>query len=119
MKVIQQLIGHFWERGALTPEEAHYLVEHGFIRAEELEGYGPWAQAWAEATRAVGLLRDTLGERLIVHCTLSGRARLLDLWAWAKEHRLRHLDATREDEADGDCVSLSSIGRDGSGRSAS
>jgi hypothetical protein len=41
MKVIQQLIEHFWARGALTTDEAHYLVEHGFITAEELQGYEP------------------------------------------------------------------------------
>src|SRR4051794_6105077 len=41
MKVLQQHIQHFWQRGALTPEQAHYLVEHGFVRAEDLADYEP------------------------------------------------------------------------------
>ncbi|MFN4260044.1 MAG: hypothetical protein ACK4RK_12180 [Gemmataceae bacterium] len=41
MKVIQQLIEHFWQRGALTLVEAHYLVEHGFVLPEDLDGYVP------------------------------------------------------------------------------
>jgi hypothetical protein len=39
MKVLNQLVRHFWDRGALSEDQAHYLVEHGFIRAEELENY--------------------------------------------------------------------------------
>jgi hypothetical protein len=41
MKVLQQLIKHFWDRGSLTMDQAHYLVEHGFIRCRELENYEP------------------------------------------------------------------------------
>ncbi len=32
---------------------------------------------------------------MTVHCTLSGEARLRDLWSWAKRVGVRHLDATR------------------------
>jgi hypothetical protein len=39
MKVISQLVKHFWQRGALTASDADYLVDHGFIRADELAGY--------------------------------------------------------------------------------
>jgi hypothetical protein len=42
MKVIAQLVRHFWQRGALTSDEAAYLVRHGFVRARDLPGYqGP------------------------------------------------------------------------------
>ena len=33
MRVLQQLITYFWERGSLTAEQAHYFVEHGFVRS--------------------------------------------------------------------------------------
>ena len=32
MKVLQQSIQHFWQRGALTADQVHYLVEHGFVQ---------------------------------------------------------------------------------------
>jgi hypothetical protein len=41
MKVITQLVKHFWERGALTATEIDYLVKHGFVRSRDLVGYGP------------------------------------------------------------------------------
>jgi hypothetical protein len=41
MKVITQLVRHFWQRGALTVEEIDYLVRHGFVRARDLPGYQP------------------------------------------------------------------------------
>jgi hypothetical protein len=41
MKVITQLIRHFWERGALTPLEVEYLLRHDFVRAGDLAGYKP------------------------------------------------------------------------------
>lgn len=43
MKVLHQLINHFWRRGVLTVEQAHYLVKSGFIRAWELDWYTPRA----------------------------------------------------------------------------
>jgi hypothetical protein len=49
MRVLHQLITHFWQRGALTLEQAHYLVEHGFIRPWELERYAPRPAAIEEA----------------------------------------------------------------------
>jgi hypothetical protein len=39
MKVITQLVKHFWQRGALTGAEADYLVDNGFIRPHDLSGY--------------------------------------------------------------------------------
>lgn len=38
MRVIEQLVHHFWARGALTREEALYLVKHGFAREADLPG---------------------------------------------------------------------------------
>jgi hypothetical protein len=39
MKVISQLVRHFWQRGVLTPQEVNYLIEHGFVRPRDLPGY--------------------------------------------------------------------------------
>ncbi len=39
MKVITQLVQHFWQRGALTAEDAAYLVRGGFVRAGDLAGF--------------------------------------------------------------------------------
>jgi hypothetical protein len=41
MRVLQQLIIYFWERRSLTAEQAHYFVEHGFVRPQDLPGYEP------------------------------------------------------------------------------
>jgi hypothetical protein len=38
MRVIEQLVHHFWARGALTRDEALFLVRHGFARADDLAG---------------------------------------------------------------------------------
>jgi hypothetical protein len=38
MRVIEQLVQHFWARGALTRDEALYLVKHGFVREADLAG---------------------------------------------------------------------------------
>lgn len=38
MRVIEQLVHHFWARGALTREEAQFLVRHGFARECDLPG---------------------------------------------------------------------------------
>ncbi|HUE14731.1 MAG TPA: hypothetical protein VMR25_11245 [Planctomycetaceae bacterium] len=39
MKVITQLVQHFWQRGALTAADAAYLVRSGFVRAGDLAGF--------------------------------------------------------------------------------
>jgi len=39
MKVITQLIRHFWQRGALTQSEAAYLLRHGFCRERDIPGF--------------------------------------------------------------------------------
>lgn len=39
MKVITQLVQHFWQRNALTADQAEYLVNQGFVRASDLPGF--------------------------------------------------------------------------------
>ncbi len=39
MRVIEQLVHHFWARGALTREDATFLVKHGFAREADLPGF--------------------------------------------------------------------------------
>lgn len=41
MKVITQLIRHFWERGVLSHAEIDYLLQHGFVRLKDVPGYQP------------------------------------------------------------------------------
>ena len=38
MRVIEQLVQHFWARGAISRAEAMYLVKHGFVRDADLPG---------------------------------------------------------------------------------
>ena len=38
MRVIEQLVHHFWARGALSREQAQFLVAHGFARETDLPG---------------------------------------------------------------------------------
>src|SRR5579863_6330096 len=39
MKVITQLVQHFWQRGVLNADDAEYLVRSGFVRERDLEGF--------------------------------------------------------------------------------
>ena len=48
MKVLQELITLLWRRGAITLDHAHYFVEHGFVKAEDLHDYQPREQAAEE-----------------------------------------------------------------------
>jgi hypothetical protein len=51
---------------------------------------------WETSSSAL-LLLAPLADRVTVSCVLSGGARLLDLWDWAKRLRVRHLDAIRRE----------------------
>ena len=53
MKVLNQLIQHFWDRGALSLDQAHYLVEHGFVKAADLDNYVPRPPEPEEADAAM------------------------------------------------------------------
>lgn len=39
MRVIEELIKHFWERGSISRDEAAYLLQHGFVREQDLKGW--------------------------------------------------------------------------------
>ena len=61
MRVIEQLVHHFWARGALTREQALFLVEHGFARNEDLPGLTgdrPIAELEADAEEATRRERE-------------------------------------------------------------
>ena len=87
------------DAGEVTPERSDFLAGYPFqVRllcgsypAQGFGMHGP-RDDW-QAGQAVRLLLDRLGERLTVHCVLD-RGRLLDLWEWAKQVGVRHLDAT-------------------------
>jgi hypothetical protein len=68
MKVITQLIRHFWQRGALSPEQAEYLLDQGFARLADLPGYQPPPEAdtpaVATATIEPPTVLEELGEQL-------------------------------------------------------
>ncbi len=49
---------------------------------------------WGTAERGVRLLAE-MADRLTVECALAGPARLHDLWIWAQQVGVRHLDASR------------------------
>lgn len=86
----------------VTPPRADFLAAYAFqVRLlcgsfpAPPEGFytapGHWG-LWA-AEPAARLLVHSLGDRLTVCCTLD-RGRLLDLWEWAKQTGVRHLDTT-------------------------
>ncbi len=68
MKVITQLIRHFWQRGALTSEQAEYLLDQGFARLADLPGYQapPEVAESAVATKTIELPSrlEEIGEQL-------------------------------------------------------
>lgn len=41
MRVIEQLIQHFWSRSLMTREDIAYLIKHGFVRDTALPGWLP------------------------------------------------------------------------------
>jgi hypothetical protein len=90
----------------VTPARAAFLAASTFevrLRCGSFPAgaRGAAAPRW-EAEPLVHLLRESLRDRLTVHCVLD-RGRLLDLWEWAKRTGIRHLDATLvEDSAIGD-----------------
>ncbi len=40
MRVIEQLIQHFWQSGELSRADVQTLLDHGFVRRESLSGWG-------------------------------------------------------------------------------
>lgn len=88
------------EASEVTPARADFLAGYSFqVRLlcgsfpAPREGFYSDRRVEPCAAEAVRLLLKSLGERLTVHFTLD-RGRLLDLWEWAKQAGVRHLDAT-------------------------
>lgn len=83
----------------VTPGVASYLTKSPWRVRVSCDPFPSRAntadlRVWkTSATSALYL--DGLGDRLTVSCVLSGSARLLDLWSWAKRFRVRHLDTIR------------------------
>jgi hypothetical protein len=71
MKVITQLIRHFWQRAALTTSEIDYLVEHGFVRERDIPGYRPGVPGdyHEAASGAVSEPLETVEEELVRRST--------------------------------------------------
>ncbi len=88
----------------VTPAVASFLAGcpplHVRLHCGTFPAAGPGAalpgedRIWGLAERGVRLLAG-LAERLTVQCVLAGPARLHDLWRWARQAGVRHLDATR------------------------
>ena len=107
----------------VTPTVAAFLAGYSFQVRLLCGSYSPFRQGFwtdpaaraghpvhaghadaADAEASVRLLVAALGERLTVHFVLD-RGRLLDLWEWAKQTGVRHLDvAVLDDLAFGDGV---------------
>lgn len=66
MKVITQLIRHFWQRGALTPLEVAYLRRHGFCRPQDVPGFKAPKATSEDPKRAIDLQPVQLPEGLEV-----------------------------------------------------
>ncbi len=52
MRVVEQLILHFWERGLLSRTEARHLIDRGFVRKEALLAWGVPVRAGNQPGRA-------------------------------------------------------------------
>lgn len=90
----------------VTPAIASFLADYPF-QVRLLCGSYPGAREDAfgrssaepwRAEPAVRLLLERLGDRLTVHCVLD-RARLLEVWDWAKRTGVRHLDTLRVEDS--------------------
>lgn len=73
-----------------TPKMASFLARHPFRVRVRCDG-PPQPQP---VLRALGLLREHLGENLTVHSVLRG-GRVIDLWRWAQELGIQQLHVTR------------------------
>src|SRR5437016_8219712 len=61
MRVIEQLVQHFWARGAITRDEALYLVKHGFVREGDLPGLVEGEQS-PDSSAAPSMSKRELGD---------------------------------------------------------
>lgn len=68
-------------------------------------GKGTAAPPWRQAEEAVLLVLEVLADQVTVQCALAAPYRLADLWEWAKEIGVRHLDVLLEEpERDGRAI---------------
>lgn len=74
MRVIEQLIHHFWARGALSRDEAAYLVKHGFAREEDLPGFGEPREPEYDGPQADTVAEDLARERAAEQRTANDKA---------------------------------------------
>jgi hypothetical protein len=79
MRVIEQLVHHFWARGALTREEAQFLVDHGFARDCDLPGLngdaGPEAEPEYDGPQADTVAEDRARAAAEARAVADARAR--------------------------------------------
>jgi hypothetical protein len=115
VRVVQQILAEAGQHAAAAHQEISFQLSLGIrqitpvlaaylasapLRVQVLcEAFPERANAadlrtW-EISASSLLLFDPLADRVTVRCILSGEARLLDLWDWARRLRLRHLDAIR------------------------
>lgn len=83
----------------ITPVVAAYLAGSPLRVRVRCDPFPDRASAselriWETSASSLLLLMP-LADRVTVSCQLTGGARLLDLWSWAKRLRVRHLDAVR------------------------
>lgn len=93
MRVIEQLIRHFWDRGQISREEVDRLIALGFVNSRELVGYWPeFAEEAAETTGDEGeemaaRLADAIAEELIAHSSDKPRGRRVAGRRWGRQGR--------------------------------
>jgi hypothetical protein len=92
------------EPADITPAVAAFISHYPFqvrlrcgsfpARPEGSLAAAVWRDRWVDGAVRL-LLMHGLADRLTLHATLAGGARLADLWSWAKGSGARHLDAVR------------------------
>lgn len=109
MKVITQLVRHFWQRGALSSDEVEYLLRHGFVRQGDLPGYKKRKQRSPKKEKVKSPQRaerpDTM-ERIEEHLVQRQKRRLPRRWTSRSgeiqieeiAHRLRQEFTLRKDD---------------------
>jgi hypothetical protein len=117
MKVITQLIRHFWERGALTPLEVAYLLRHGYCRQKDVPGFkSPRAgtlEATADVPSAPIQLPDALElvEESLVRRTAGRRADRQPKAKMLSEKELRRRLNAEYSQREQDLASVLAFGR--------
>lgn len=91
------------DAASVTPALMHRLAGypvHVRLRCGKGSGKGaeqPETSPWRQAEEAVRLVIGTLADQVTVQCVLAPPHRLADLWAWAQEIGVRHLDVVLDE----------------------